>query len=232
VTSGGQTSSADSAPGKAVVSAANDALKPSGCRLAVLSDPSRYPQGFIFSRPDPEVGVRKDGTLAASYRGGLLVVCEVPDNPVAQSTKFDPERIQVLIGFVYTSAAANPAAGGFGLGDLAGGGTGPIALGATGAAPAAVPFQPAGAAASAATPAVAGAAPAAASPAPPTRAARGRPRAIAAFGPLGMGTGTRLLLALLCVAAWAGLTHLGASRFRRATAPCPPGPPTSGGSDR
>ena len=36
--------------------------------------------------------------------------------------------------------------------------------------------------------------------------------------------GPRVLLALVCLAAWGWLTHLGASRFRRATAPCPGDP--------
>ena len=142
LTSGGQTFPADSSQGKALFSAVNAALKPSGCTVAVLGDPARYPQGFVFSRPEPEVGVRSDGTLAASYRGGLLVLCNVPDNPAAQATKFSPERIQAVIGFVYTSTSANPAVGGFGLGDLAGGPGGPLSFKAPGAI-AVVPGTPA-----------------------------------------------------------------------------------------
>jgi hypothetical protein len=225
LTSGGQTSGADSASAKAVVAAANQALKPVGCELAVLSDPNRYPQGFVFARPEPDVGVRKDGTLAASYRGGLLVVCEVPDNPVAQSTKFSPERIQVVLGFVYTSAAANPAAGGFGLGDLASDPSRPLALGSPGVGLAPAPGEPAAITVPPGSPAPSGTAAAGPSSgtSPSARAARAKPKSIAAVGPLGMGTGMRVLLGLVCVAAWAGLTHVGASRFRRATAPCPPG---------
>jgi hypothetical protein len=223
LTSGGQTLPADSTPAKAVVAAANQGLKPVGCSMSVLSDPSRYPQGFVFARPDPEVGVRKDGTLAASYRGGLLLVCEVPDNPAAQATKFSPERFQVLVGFVYTSAAANPAAGGFGLGDLAGGVGRPLSLGSPGIGLAPAPGQPAGLAVPSGSPALGGTAAAGSSTPPPATAARPRPKPIAAVGPLGMGTGTRVLLGLVCVVAWGWLTHVGASRFRRATAPCPPG---------
>jgi hypothetical protein len=145
----------------------------------------------------------------------------VPDNPAAQATKFSPERIQAVIGFVFTSTAANPAVGGFGLGDLAGG-AGPLSFKIPGAI-AVVPGTPAslpvlGAPPAAPGPALAGPASTAGAP----RLARTRPKTIAALGPIGMGTATRLLLALVCVAAWGWLTHLGASRFRRATAPCPP----------
>jgi len=34
----------------------NQSLKPQGCNIAVLSTPDRYPQGFVFSRPLPEIG--------------------------------------------------------------------------------------------------------------------------------------------------------------------------------
>ena len=224
VTAGGQTFPADSSQGKAVFTAANSALKPSGCSVALLGDPSRYPQGFVFSRPEPEVGVRADGTLAASDRGGLLVVCDVPDNPAAQATKFSPQRIQAVVGFVYTSTAANPAVGGFGLGDLAGGPVGGFAFKSPGSF--AAPSSPAGFAVPNATPAAAGTAPAGTSTpaAVPTVGARARPKSIAAVGPIGMGTATRVLLALVCLVAWGWLTHVGASRFRRATAPCPGDP--------
>jgi|GEM_PF-5704583 len=221
LTAGGQTFPADSSQGKALFSNVNAALKPAGCTLALLGDPSRYPQGFVFSRPEPEVGVRADGTLAASYRGGLLAVCDVPDNPVAQSTQFSPERVQAIIGFVYTSTAANPAVGGFGLGDLASGPSGALNLKLPGSA-LATPGLPASITVPAAPPAATGTALAGASPSgAPAAVARARPKSIAAVGPIGMGTTTRLLLALVCVLAWGWLTHLGASHFRRATAPCP-----------
>jgi hypothetical protein len=222
LTTGGQTFPADSSQGKALFAAVNGALKPSGCSMAAMGDPSRYPQGFVFSRPEPEVGVRADGTLAASYRGGLVVICDVPDNPVADSTQFSPERIQAVIGFVYTSAAANPAVGGFGLSDLASGPTGPTSLNASGGAapglPASIGLPAAPPAATETTPS--GPQQAAAGPS----VARARPKSIAAVGPIGMGTATRVLLALVCLVAWGWLTHVGASRFRRATAPCPGDP--------
>jgi hypothetical protein len=221
LTAGGQTFPADSSQGKALFTATNSALKPSGCPVALLGDPSRYPQGFVFSRPEPEVGVRADGTLAASYRGGLLVVCDVPDNPAAQATKFSPQRIQAVVGFVYTSTAANPAVGGFGLGDLAAGPLGGFAFKSPGSF--AATSSPAGIAVPNASPAAAGTAPAgtSTSAAVPTAGARARPKSIAAVGPLGMGTAARVFLALVCLVAWGWLTHVGASRFRRATAPCP-----------
>jgi hypothetical protein len=225
VTAGGQTFPADSSQGKAVFAGANAALKPTGCSLGLLGDPSRYPQGFVFSRPEPELGVRADGSLAASDRGGLLVLCDVPDNPAAQATKFSPQRIQAVVGFVYTSTAANPAVGGFGIGDLAAGSTGPLSFKSPGAGSPAVPGSLAGIAVPNATPAAAGTAPAGSSaPAAAATATRARPKSIAAVGPIGMGTLTRVLLALVCLAAWGWLTHVGASRFRRATAPCPGDP--------
>ena len=224
LTAGGQTFPADSSQGKALFTAANSALKPSGCSVAMLGDPSRYPQGFVFSRPEPEVGVRADGTLAASYRGGLLVVCDVPDNPAAQATKFSPQRIQAVVGFVYTSTAANPAVGGFGLGDLAGGAVGSVGFKSPGSF--AAPSSPAGFAVPNASPAAAGTAPAGTSTpvAASAATAQARPKSIAAVGPIGMATATRVLLALVCLVAWGWLTHVGASRFRRATAPCPGDP--------
>jgi hypothetical protein len=224
LTTGGQTFPADSSQGKALVESANQALKPSGCSLSVLTDPARYPQGFLFSRPEPELGVRNDGTLAASDRGGLLVLCDVPDNPAAQATKFSPQRIQAVVGFVYTSTAANPAVGGFGLGDLAGGPTGPLNFKSPGVGSPATPGFPAGIAVPSASPAAGGTALAGSSPPAAPAVARARPKSIAAVGPIGMGTLTRVLLALVCLAAWGWLTHIGASRFRRATAPCPGDP--------
>jgi hypothetical protein len=224
LTSGGRASGADSAAGKAILDAANAALKPAGCNLAVMSDPARYPQGFVFSRPEPEVGVRKDGSLAATHRGGLVIVCDLPDNPVAEATQFSPQRIQAVVGFVYTSTAVDAAVGGFGLGDIAGGPVGPVGIGSPGTG---IPLPPgtAGNAALSVTPATGGAAPAGpsagAAGAPPVEA---RQKQVAALDPIGMGTAARVLLGLACLAAWGALTHVGATRFRRATAPCPPGP--------
>jgi hypothetical protein len=122
VTAGGASVPLGDAAGQAVIAAANTAVKALGCTLTVGKDPAAYPQGFLFSRPQPDLGVRDDGSLAASYRGGLLLVCDIPDNPVAQATQFSPERFQALIGFVYTSVSAGADVGGFGLADLGGSG--------------------------------------------------------------------------------------------------------------
>jgi hypothetical protein len=96
------------------------ALAPSGCSVTVLDAPSAYPQGFLFSRPQPELGVSQDGSLAASMRGGLLVQCDLPQSLTAP-TGFSPERMQVALGFAYTSVAARATIGGFGLDDIGAG---------------------------------------------------------------------------------------------------------------
>lgn len=96
------------------------ALAPSRCALTILDSPAAYPQGFLFARPEPELGVAADGTLAASMTGGLLVQCEIPEE-IGTTTGFNPQRMQVALGFVYTSVSAREDIGGFGLGDLGGG---------------------------------------------------------------------------------------------------------------
>lgn len=93
-------------------------LAPTGCALSVLDSPASYPQGFLFARPEPELGVADDGTLAASMTGGLLLQCEIPD-AIAELTGFSPQRLQVALGFVYTGVAARADIGGFGVTDLA-----------------------------------------------------------------------------------------------------------------
>lgn len=98
-------------------------LAPAGCSLTVLDDPGSYPQGFLFARPDPELGVAEDGSLAASMAGGLLVECDLPQDLTAP-TGFSPQRIQVVLGFAFTSVAARADIGGFGLDDLATGDAG------------------------------------------------------------------------------------------------------------
>jgi hypothetical protein len=196
------------AAGQAVLAAANQALAATGCSMTVTSDPARYPEGFLFSRPQPDLGVKDDGSLAASYRGGLLVVCDVPDNPVATATKFSPERFQALIGFVYTSVAAQPGTdiGGFGLGDL--GGT----PGATALPAAVTPTQHALGLGPSATVVPVGGAPAAASPAAATASTAAPPSIITSFlRPL--PAGARWTLLVSCLALWAWLTHLGIARL-------------------
>src|SRR5205823_2085924 len=120
LTTGSSAVPIDSSAAQQTLTAANAALKPAGCTLTPLLTPDHYPQGFLFSRPEPELGVKPDGSLAASSRGGLLVVCDVPKNPASDATQFSPERLQALFGFVYTSTIAHPDVGGFGIGDTAG----------------------------------------------------------------------------------------------------------------
>jgi hypothetical protein len=98
-------------------------LAPAGCSLTVLDEPGTYPQGFLFARPDPELGVAEDGSAAASMAGGLLVECDLPQDLTAP-TGFSPQRIQVALGFAFTSVAASADIGGFGLDDLASGDAG------------------------------------------------------------------------------------------------------------
>jgi hypothetical protein len=173
------------------------------------------------------MGVAADGSLAASMQGGLLVLCDLPQSATAP-TGFSPQRMQVLIGFAYTGVAATDEPGGFGLGGLLGGDftdggasfgssdgftgrtsdlaagpaaltTGPLAPGADIAAP---PVE--AAAAEAAAP------PAVAAPRPPAR-----PRVLAVS--YAMDPSHRVVLALVCLAAWAALTHLGLRRLRGVT---------------
>ena len=96
----------------------NTALLPTGCTISAAGPAGRYPQGFLFARPEPEIGVADDGSFAASMRSGLLVVCELPQE-LTGNTDFNPQRVQVLLGFVYTSARTGTDPGGFSLGDLA-----------------------------------------------------------------------------------------------------------------
>src|SRR5207248_4151209 len=60
-----------------------------------------------------------DGSLASSMAAGLLVLCDIPQR-LSEPTGFNPQRLQILVGFVYTSAIATDKVGGFGLGDLVG----------------------------------------------------------------------------------------------------------------
>ena len=193
-----------------VIDAANVALKATGgCELTVVSDPSRYPQGFLFGRPEPQLGVHGDGSLAASFRGGLLVLCDVPDNPVAQATKFSPERFQALVGFVFTSVAATDDVGGFGIGDLASaplGGLLPL-VGLTPATPSALhPPMPAFAAPGPASIAL---------PNATDVASPGSGPSTSTFTSLlpPLSPSTRWIVAALCLLVWAALTHLGLTRL-------------------
>ena len=223
VTAGGQTFAADTSAGKAVIDAANAAIEPQGCSIAPLTSPNAYPQGFLFSRPQPDIGVKDDGTLAASYRGGLLVVCNAPRSVTDNFGGFSPERLQVLVGFAFTSTTARAQIGGYSLGDIGGAvlGAGPVlgghGLGTLGGA----------VTGTGGTGGVV-AAPTAGAPNLPAAPAAARPQATAAIGPFRLAPGTRWLLALLGLVGWAGLAHLGVRRFLVATTPCTP--PEAGGA--
>jgi hypothetical protein len=156
----GEPQALDSTVAKGVLAGANSALAPLGCTVTDLGATDRYPQGFVLARKPPDIGVRDDGTLAGSMAGGLLVVCDLPEDATKPSG-FSPQRMQILVGFVYTSAAATEGVGGFGLGDLAGlpnaGGDGTLpggGLGDVGAVPSAAgaPSAPAAPAAAVAQP--------------------------------------------------------------------------------
>lgn len=210
LTSGGQSFALDSGPAKAVIDATNAALRPQGCSLSPLSSPGQYPQGFLFARPEPAVGVAADGTLAASYRGGLLVICDIPKS-LSEPTTFSPQRAQILIGFAYTGAALRPgegglAIGGFQPGDLLSGAAPSQAALDVPTAPT-LPLALTGSPAPVAAPAPAPAEQAA--PAAPTMPA-------AAVLPRHLAAGTKVALAMLSLLLWLPLTHLGATRLRSA----------------
>src|SRR5205823_12105019 len=83
----------------------------------VMGPASPYPQGFLLSRKPPALGTAKDGTFAASMYGGMLILCDVPHS-ATDPTTFTPQRVQILIGFVYSMARAVKDDAGFGTGDF------------------------------------------------------------------------------------------------------------------
>jgi hypothetical protein len=209
----GQDMAVESTEAKSIIDAANAVLQPQGCTLTPLTTPASYPQGFLFSRPAPQIGVSADGSLAASYRGGLLVVCDMPKSLTENFGGFSPQRFQVLIGFAYTSTVVKAASvGGFNLGDLAGPVTGGIPGGTT------VDYGTPGDAQLGAgdVPTADTVAP---TPVGDAQVALAPPRAPTAsiFPP--MDSALRWQLGLLAFVVWAGLTHLGARRFLVALGP-------------
>jgi hypothetical protein len=228
VTVAGQTVPVDSSAGKAVIDAVNAALKPQGCSMTPLTTPDSYPQGFLFARQPPAVGVKPDGTLAASYRGGLLIICDMPRN-VSDPTTFTPQRAQILLGFAYTTAAATGEPLGFGLGDLGGLSSGPLLggigngpigastsgfIGSTGATTGIVTDAQSVTGAGETAPATA-----------PEATAQAPTKPAAAIVPFHMDAADRWIIGLLSLLAWGFLTHLGAQRFLFATDPCAAGAP-------
>lgn len=186
---------------QALVDQANALLLGRGCRVDVINEPLRYPQGFLFSRPEPKVGLAEDGTFAGSMRAGLLVVCDLPDG--FPTKDLSPQRVQVVVGFAYTAASAVEDPGGFALGDLAGGGASgggipSVSLGAPDLGGTDVPaFTP----------------PAAAPTRPKPRLDVLSPaRRVIATVPL--DGATRGFLFVFCLVAWVTLTHFGVTRLR------------------
>ena len=204
IVTGDQTIPIGSTAGQSFFDAVNAGLSPTGCRIAAAASPNRYPQGFLFGRPEPRVGTDPNGTFAGSFRAGLFVLCDLPaaitDNAKVGNQVFSPQRAQMVLGFVYTSTSATAEPGGFGLADLALPSVGPVVSGDTVVAP--PPVVPdLSAAAPVAAPAQRGAA-----------AASTRPAPFLHFGP--MDSATRWLLAIVAFAVWAVLTHLGVRRLR------------------
>ena len=221
ITAAGQTVPVDSSAGKAVLDAVNAGLEAQGCSITPLTTPDRYPQGFLFARPAPDMGVKPDGTLASSYRGGLLVTCDIP-RAASDPTTFTPQRMQLLLGFAWTSTAATGEPLGFGLGDL-GFDSGPITggLGATSAPLGSVSSSATGLASStgasfsgtAPATATAAAGPSGAATAPAAAPATQQARPAALIKPFHMDAADKWLIGVLAVIVWAALTHVGARRF-------------------
>ncbi len=200
---------------QSVLRSVSAALAPSGCSITVLDAPSSYPQGFLFTRPLPELGVADDGSLAASMAGGLLVKCDFPQD-LTQPTGFNPQRMQVMLGFAYTgvTARADIGIGGFGLGDIAGGT--PLGGSGLGLSPSVgAPALPGGGFSSPSGSAVAAPAGTESMPAAPGAPAPGtlteRVRLVAANFAAG-----RPWVWLAALVLWLALTHRGVERVRRA----------------
>lgn len=218
---GGQELPVGSDAARRVIAGANAALAGSGCELSVVSGPSTYPQGFLLARKEPKIGVEEDGSFAASMRGGLLLVCDVPEQ-LSGNTDFNPQRMQMLIGFVYTSAAASEGPGGFDLTDLGSA----VGAGPAGGAPltgtGGPTFDPA--TAPPAAPATVEGAPVAE---PPVEPAAGTDDV--ALGPvervasIPMSPKTRVALGLAALAAFLAFTQLGSDRLRKELAWLQPG---------
>ena len=211
---GGQAMPLSSDGAAAVVEGVNAGLAGMGCRLDLLTKPARYPQGFLFSRPDPQTGLDESGRFAGSMKGGLVVLCDLPEATSA-GTDFKPQRLQVVVGFVYTGASAEEEAGGFGIGDLGGvfsetplGTPPPVVAGMGVTAPL---DTPAVAAALTPAPSPVGEPPAAPPPEGGTGGAEVAQPILADFD---MDPATRWAIGIVSLVVWAALTHAGAVRLR------------------
>lgn len=191
---------------QATIEQANALLVGSGCRIDVITNPARYPQGYLFARPAPKVGVSEDGTFAASMRAGLLVLCDLPESVTPDD--LTPQRVQVVVGFAYTAASATADPGGFGIGNL--GGDGPTAGNFSPSVTAEVALPPLSAA-----PTAVASVDDAEEPREP-RATRDIDRAPRVLAVVPLDGATRLTLVVICAIAWALLTHFGITRLRQA----------------
>lgn len=207
LTAAGQTLPVDTSAARMVIAAANAALKPTGCTLAALTSPDRYPQGFLFARPEPAVGVTDDGNSAGSYRGGLLVTCDIPKS-ISEPSTFNPQRAQILLGFAYTGTTREPGGddfsiGGFGTGDLVGGQVSPAVADVLVGAPPTVSASPA-------------APPPPAAVAPLTEPVAAHTGGPALIYPRHLAASTKWILGIASLALWIPLTNAGVRRLRHA----------------
>lgn len=187
-----------------VIDQANALLIASRCRIDVITQPTKYPQGYLFSRPEPKVGLAEDGSFAGSMRAGLMVLCDLPE--AITPGDLSPQRVQVVVGFAYTAAGATADPGGFGLGNLGGTGDNSGAkLPSLGSVDVALPDLPDSPAA------VAGGTDDGGTERGPVIKDRLPARAIAVTP---LGGATRLTLIVFCAVAWALLTHFGLQRLR------------------
>jgi hypothetical protein len=218
ITIAGQTVPVDSSAGAAALATVNNALNQAvvgaegsgGCDLSVVTSPATYPQGSLFRRDPPQIGVEPDGSLAASYRGGLLIVCDVPRS-ISEPTTVSPQRAQVLFGFAFSSTAAKAEIGGFGLGDLIGD------LPAPAPGPLAAALAPLGTPVDSLAAGLTDEGVPAAIASPGART-RGAPALVVAR--FHMDAGDRWLLGVLGLAGWIVLTRVGVRRFVLVTSPC------------
>lgn len=188
---------------QATIEQANALLIGSGCRVDVITNPAKYPQGYLFARPAPKVGVAEDGTFAASMRAGLLVICDLPESVTPDN--LTPQRVQVVVGFAYTAASATADPGGFGIGNLGGSSGSDVPLPSLGNLDVALPDLPAAPSAVAGTNTDKG-------DSGKDTVAIAKPALPIAVTPL--AGATRLTLIVLCAVAWALLTHFGVTRLR------------------
>jgi len=182
----------------------NGAIAGTGCSLGVVSTPGQYPQGYVFSRPDPKLGVDADGSHAGTMHAGLSAVCTIPD-AIATKTPLSPQRAQIVFGFAYTTVEALPEPDAFGIGDLGAfvGSVIPSIPDIT------IPGLPDVAGISVAAPADA---PAPAAVSVPAVASRPSTRVVATFHPFTRRV--RALLLLSGLVALALFTHIGVTRLR------------------